>query len=255
MGRGVPVTLPGMATPEAVKRVAYRRLPVEQRRGQLLAAALDLFGRHAPEDVSLDDVAAAAGVSRPLVYRYFPGGKQQLYEAALRSAADELSNRFAEPPGGTAAQRLSNALDRYLAFVDEWDTGYAALLRGGCVAGTSRTTAVVDEVRRSALVQILRHLRSPDTCPPRLELAVRSWIASVELVSLTWLDQGKQPPAGELRSWLVDHLVALLAVTAAGDRAVAAVTAPVLTQETPDGPAGDLLRRLLPLVTTASRLT
>lgn len=217
---------------------------MEQRREQLLAAALDLFGHRAPEDVSLDDVAAAAGVSRPLVYRYFPGGKQQLYEAALRSAADELSARFVEPPEGTPTQRLANALDRYLAFVDEWDAGYAALLRGGCVAETSRTTAIVDEVRRSALVQILRHLRAPAKCPPRLELAVRSWIASVELVSLTWLDQGKQPPADELRAWLVDHLVGLLAVTSAGDRAVAAVTAPILAEETPDGPAGDLLRRL-----------
>ncbi|HET6634018.1 MAG TPA: helix-turn-helix domain-containing protein, partial [Streptomyces sp.] len=51
---------------------AYRRLSVEQRRGQLIATALDLFAHRAPEDVSLDDVAGRAGVSRPLVYRYFP---------------------------------------------------------------------------------------------------------------------------------------------------------------------------------------
>ncbi|MGH3326111.1 MAG: TetR/AcrR family transcriptional regulator, partial [Streptomyces sp.] len=56
---------------------AYRRLTVDQRRTQLIAAALGLFAHRPPEDVSLDDVAATAGVSRPLVYRYFPGGKQQ----------------------------------------------------------------------------------------------------------------------------------------------------------------------------------
>lgn len=76
---------------------AYRRLSVEERRAQLLDAALSLFAHRAPEEVSLDDVAEAAGVSRPLVYRYFPGGKQQLYEAALRSAADVLQLCFAEP--------------------------------------------------------------------------------------------------------------------------------------------------------------
>ncbi|OII69406.1 hypothetical protein BJP39_17745 [Streptomyces sp. CC77] len=52
---------------------AYRRLSVEERRSELLTTALALFAHHAPEDVSLDEVAEAAGVSRPLVYRYFPG--------------------------------------------------------------------------------------------------------------------------------------------------------------------------------------
>src|SRR5882757_4043481 len=94
---------------------AYRRMSVEQRRTQLLAAAVDLFGHRRPEDVSIDDVAAAAGVSRPLVYRYFPGGKQQLYEAAVQGAAQELTARFAGPSEGPATQRLSDALERYLA--------------------------------------------------------------------------------------------------------------------------------------------
>ncbi|WP_078500364.1 TetR/AcrR family transcriptional regulator [Wenjunlia vitaminophila] len=232
-----------MAAPGAVNRGAHRRLPVAQRREQLLDAALDLFGRHAPEDVSLDDVAAAAGVSRPLVYRYFPGGKQQLYEAALRTAADDLSGRFLEPATGTPTQRLSNALDRYLAFVDERDAGYAALLRGGYVTETSRTTAIVDGVRRGALEQILAHLALPEPSP-RLVLALRSWIASVEMVSLAWLDQGKQPPADELRSWLVDHFVGLLVVTAAGDATVAAQLRPVFAAENRASPAGSLARRL-----------
>jgi AcrR family transcriptional regulator len=243
-----------MAAPDTVKRGAYRRLPVEKRREQLLAAALDLFGHSAPEDVSLDDVAAAAGVSRPLVYRYFPGGKQQLYEAALRTAADELSLRFVEPAHGTPTQRLSNVLDRYLAFVDERDAGYAALLRGGCVAETSRTNAIVDGVRRAALEQVLNHLELPGEPAPRLVLAVRSWIAAVEMVSLTWLDQGKQPPAGELRAWLVDHFVGLLVVTAAGDPAVSAVLRPVLAQETRTSPAGDLAARLLHFGESAAHL-
>jgi AcrR family transcriptional regulator len=89
---------------QRARRGPYRRLPVQQRREQLIAVALELFSRHAPEEVSLDDVAAAAEASRPLVYRYFPGGKQQLYEAALRSAAEELTSRFVEPTRGTPAE-------------------------------------------------------------------------------------------------------------------------------------------------------
>ncbi|WP_436993466.1 TetR/AcrR family transcriptional regulator [Streptomyces sp. enrichment culture] len=232
---------------------AYRRLSVEERRAQLLTAALSLFAHRAPEDVSLDDVAEAAGVSRPLVYRYFPGGKQQLYEAALRSAADQLELCFTEPPEGPPTERLARVLDRYLAFVDEHDAGFAALLQGGSVAETSRTTAIVDEVRRAAAEQILVHLSVPGP-GPRLRMMVRTWIASVEAASLIWLDEDKRPPLPELRDWLVDHLVALLAATAATDPQTARVVEAMLALEKPDGPVGTLARRVAPVVGGAAHL-
>ncbi|MEU3687060.1 TetR/AcrR family transcriptional regulator [Streptomyces narbonensis] len=237
----------GAATP------AYRRLSVEERRGQLLDAALGLFAHRTPEDVSLDDVAEAAGVSRPLVYRYFPGGKQQLYEAALRSSADALNRCFSEPPVGAPTERLGRVLDRYLTFVDEHDAGFSALLRGGSVAETSRTSAIVDEVRRAAAEQILVHLGA-ERPGRRLSMLVRTWIAAVEAASLIWLDEEKQPPARELREWLVDHLVALLAATTASDEETAAVVGRLLAQETPDGPVAALARKVIPVVGEAAHL-
>ncbi|MFJ8183055.1 TetR/AcrR family transcriptional regulator [Streptomyces sp. NPDC096105] len=195
---------------------AYRRLSVEERRSQLLEAALSLFAHRAPEDVSLDDVAEAAGVSRPLVYRYFPGGKQQLYEAALKSAADELRDCFDEPRAGPLLARLTRAVDRYLAFVGRHDAGFSALLQGGSVVETSRTTAIVDGVRRAAAEHILRHLDVADP-GPRLRMTIRMWITAVEAASLIWLDEDKQPPPEELRDWLVEQFVAVLTVTARRD--------------------------------------
>ncbi|MER5768515.1 TetR/AcrR family transcriptional regulator [Streptomyces sp. NPDC001985] len=231
---------------------AYRRLSVEERRGQLLGAALRLFAHQAPEDVSLDDVAEAAGVSRPLVYRYFPGGKQQLYETALRSAADELRRCFGEPQAGPPTERLGRVLDRYLAFVDGHDAGFSALLRGGSVAETSRTTAIVDEVRRAAAEQILVHLGA-ERPGARLRMLVRTWIAAVEAASLIWLDERKQPPAPELRDWLIDHLVALLAASAATDPQTAEAIGGLLELERPDGPVGRLARGVLRMTESAAR--
>ncbi len=83
---------------------------------------------------------------------------------------------------------------------------------------------------------------------------VRTWIASVEAASLIWLDEGKNPPAGELRAWLVDHLMALLAATAATDPQTAGVLRGLLALEAPDGPAGTLARRVLPVVGEAGHL-
>ncbi|MFJ6180193.1 TetR/AcrR family transcriptional regulator [Streptomyces sp. NPDC092295] len=239
---------------------AYRRLSVEERRTQLLDAALGLFAHRAPEEVSLDDVAVAAGVSRPLVYRYFSGGKQQLYEEALRSAADELERCFTEPPVGPPTERLGRVLDRYLAFVDQHDTGFSALLRGGSVCETSRTSAIVDEVRRAAAEQILLHLGTGDGTGrrhggARLRMLVRTWIAAVESASLIWLDEEKRPAADELRDWLVDHLIALLVVTAATDEDTATAVGALVAYEHPDGPVEALARRVLPLVNAAAHLT
>ncbi|AQA16577.1 TetR family transcriptional regulator [Streptomyces malaysiensis subsp. malaysiensis] len=228
-------------------------MSVEARRAELLTAALGLFAHHVPEDVSLDDVAAAAGASRPLVYRYFPGGKQQLYEAALRSAADELERCFEEPRSGPLSGRLSRVLDRYLAFVDEHDAGFSALLQSGSVVETSRTNAIVDEVRRTAAEEILLHLavKEPGV---RLRMMVRTWITAVEAASLIWLDEEKQPPVEELRDWLVDHFVALLTATATTDPQAARVIRAALVIEPAEGPVGRLARRVVPALGEASHL-
>lgn len=231
---------------------SYRRLSVPERRAELLTAALGLFAHRPPEEVSLDDVAAAAGASRPLVYRYFPGGKQQLYEAALRSAADRLESCFAEPQTGPLSRRLGRALDRYLSFVDRHDAGFSALLQGGSVVETSRTGAIVDEVRRAAAEQILFHLRVPDP-GPRLRMMVRTWITAVEAASLIWLDEGKSAPT-ELRDWLVDHFVSLLTITAATDQQTARAARAALAAEPSQGPVGVLARRVLPVVSDATHL-
>ena len=232
---------------------AYRRLSVEQRRSQLITTALGLFSRQAPDEVSLEDVAAAAGVSRPLVYRYFPGGKQQLYEASLRSAATDLERCFNEPQVGPLTERLRRALGRYLEFIQDHEAGFTALLRGGSVVETTSTTSIVDEVRRHAAQQILRHLGAP-TPGPLLGMTVRTWISSVEAASLIWLDEGQPLPRVELRDWLVDKLMSALVATAARDEEAAACLEAALELELPDGPLSELARRIAPLVTPAAHL-
>ncbi|MFF3007086.1 TetR/AcrR family transcriptional regulator [Kitasatospora sp. NPDC057940] len=226
------------------RRTGYRRLPVQQRREQLIAVALELFAARPPEEVGLDDVAEAAGASRPLVYRYFAGGKQQLYEAALRSAADELTSRFAVPLAGPPSEQLAAVLDGYFAFVAEHDAGYSALLRGGSVVETARTSAIVDDVRRAALKRTLRHLGVREA-GPRLTLLVRSWIAVVEGASLTWLDEGRTLPVGELRDWLVDQFTAMAAATALHDPQTAQVLAVLLALEGPQASRAERLREVL----------
>ena len=102
---------------------------VEERRQQLIGVALELFSRRSPDEVSIDEIASAAGISRPLVYHYFPG-KLSLYEAALQRASDDLAGRFVEPREGPLGARLLRVMRRFFDFVDDHGPGFAALMRG-----------------------------------------------------------------------------------------------------------------------------
>ncbi|MEU5304587.1 TetR/AcrR family transcriptional regulator [Streptomyces noursei] len=225
---------------------ARRRMGVEERREQLIAVALDLFSHRSPEDVSIDEIAEAAGISRPLVYHYFPG-KQQLYEAALRRAADELTARFVEPHEGPLGARLLRVMERYFDFVEEHGPGFSALMRGGPAIGSTRTSALIDGVRQAAYTQILSHLDVEAHAPsPRLELVVRSWISLAETTALLWLD-GRRVPRAELERQLVHDFAALAAVSAAYDQEMAQVVRRMLADEPADGMFADLVGRLLEL--------
>ncbi|MEC4017209.1 TetR/AcrR family transcriptional regulator [Streptomyces sp. H27-D2] len=227
-----------------------RRMGVEERRDQLIAVALDLFSHRSPDEVSIDEIAAAAGISRPLVYHYFPG-KQSLYEAALRRAADDLASRFFEPPDGALGERLLRVMGRFFDFVDGHGPGFTALMRGGPAAAglagsASRANAMIDEVRQAAYEQIIAHLGIEHPAP-RMELLVRSWISLAETTALIWLD-GRVIPRAELELQLVHDFAALAAVSAAYDEGMAAQLHRMLTDEPPDGPFSALVQRLLALV-------
>ncbi|MGW2640930.1 TetR/AcrR family transcriptional regulator [Streptomyces sp. NPDC001348] len=230
-----------------------RRMGVEERRQQLIGVALELFSRRSPDEVSIDEIASAAGISRPLVYHYFPG-KVSLYEAALKRASEDLAGRFAEPCEGPLGARLLRVMRRYFDFVDEHGPGFSALMRGGpavsvggshSVSHVSATHAIVDSVRQAAYDQILVHLGVSEP-PARLELVVRSWISLAESTALIWLD-GRRIPRAELEVQLVHDFAALAAVSAAYDEEMSALLRGMLKEEPADGPFSDLVTRLIAL--------
>jgi AcrR family transcriptional regulator len=217
---------------------------VEERRQQLIGVALELFSQRSPDDVSIDEIASAAGISRPLVYHYFPG-KLSLYEAALKRASEDLAARFAEPQEGPLGNRLLRVMRRFFDFVDDHGPGFSALMRGGPAVGSSATNALVDSVRQSAYEQILSHLGVEEP-PARLELVVRSWISLAESTALIWLD-GRRIPRGELEAQLVHDFAALAAVSAAYDEEMAGLVREMALGEPADSPFTELATRLIAL--------
>jgi AcrR family transcriptional regulator len=68
---------------------AYRRLGVDERRAQLVALGERLFTSSAYSELSMAKIAKEAGISKALLYHYFPS-KQAFFEATLQAAAEDL---------------------------------------------------------------------------------------------------------------------------------------------------------------------
>lgn len=201
-------------------RPGRRRLSVDERRDELISAALELFSDRPPEDISIDDVADAAGASRALVYHYF-GGKQELYVAALHSAAKQLDDLLRPPAEGKPLERLAVSLNRYFDFVEDHAAGFVALLRGGPAYRSGDVGEVLDGIRGLVMNHITTSIGVEDPGPV-LRITLRSWMASVETAGLDWLEH-RDLPRAELESLMVDHHVVLLSVAARRDPEVAAL--------------------------------
>src|SRR4051812_40082357 len=106
---------------------AFTRLPVDERRAQLLALGERLFAEHAYGDLSMARIAQEAGISKALLYHYFPS-KQDYFQATLSEAAAELARRTLPDPALTPAEQLQAAVGAYLGWVDEHELAYRRIL-------------------------------------------------------------------------------------------------------------------------------
>lgn len=174
-----------------------RRLAPEARREQLLDAALAAAAGRDLAAISVEELAATAGVSEGLLYHYFPN-KQALLVAAIRRAAESLMADLRGAAGGDPDERLLAGLDAYLDHVQAQPTSWRALLQ----AHGGELAAIGAEIEAESLALTLDALGigEPDT---GLLVAFAGWAALERQVCLGWLDHPEIP-----RDWIRDLLVA-----------------------------------------------
>ncbi|TLG14266.1 TetR/AcrR family transcriptional regulator [Nocardia cyriacigeorgica] len=190
---------------ETAKRV---RLSPDQRRAQLIELGVKMLGERAIEDISVSEIAAQAGISRGLLFHYFPT-KQDFQLEVVRHANAELLMRVAPDPDLGLFDMLRDSVSRYIDYVSENRTSYLALLRGP--ASSSPDLVALVEQTRNAIVDIIltQVPMSPEERDhPRLVLAVRGWIAFTEESTLSWL-RDETITREELIELLVESLLAL----------------------------------------------
>jgi AcrR family transcriptional regulator len=191
------------------------RLSTDARREQLVALGVEIFSERPFDDVSIDDIAAGAGISKGLLYHYFPS-KRDFYVAVVRHSADEMQAITETDPELEPLDALAAGLDRYLGYVATHARGFATVLRAG-IGSDPEVAAIVEGVRAAMARRVLDDVAGGDPAPA-IRIAVRGWVGFAEAASLEWLERGALSRE-ELRELLIRTLTA--AVAAASEASAA----------------------------------
>jgi AcrR family transcriptional regulator len=179
---------------------ARRRLAPESRRALIEQAAARLFAERGYGGTRLEDIAAAAGVTKPILYRHF-ASKKAIYLALLAAHREQLP-RFVQPPATAEPllSRLPAILDRWFAYVDEKPYAWLMIFRdtsGDDEIRTARTQLQLEA--RTLIAALLRaqpDLTLPAATTEPLAEALRSAMVGLALYAI---DHPETP-----RSLLVD---------------------------------------------------
>lgn len=188
------------------------RLDVEERRRQLVALGHELFSSRTYDEVSIDELARAAGISKGLLYHYFPT-KRDFYIATVREAAKQLLDRTDTSPQMDAADRLTAGIDAWLEYVSGHGPAFISLLRSG-IGADVEVARIVDETREAFLNRLLEE--APIEKPsPMLRVALRGWVGLVESAAVEWLGSRRAVKREVLRDFLVQTLFSVVQMAAA----------------------------------------
>ncbi|HZU49924.1 MAG TPA: TetR/AcrR family transcriptional regulator [Mycobacterium sp.] len=183
-----------------------RRLGPERRREHVVDAAERVFASLPYEDVTMDAVAEEAGISRALLYRYFPG-KPTLFASVYRRAAERLLDGVRLRPDASLEDQIAGGLDAHLDyFVANRNTVLAA----------NRTLAsdpVVQDIINAELAALRDRVADAadldQSARQRLSAIVISWLAFVRVLCVQWLAD-EQFTREEVRALCMDALAAIL---------------------------------------------
>ena len=161
---------------------AYTRLENDERRRRLLELGARLFTEHAYDEISMAQIAREAGISKALLYHYFPS-KQEYFMATLAGGAEALRARVEPDPALPPAQALTAALDAYLSWIEDNADAYAKLFRS--TAGIPEVRDLVEGVREATAQRILDRLGA--AANPRARTAVHGWLWFMDGACLDWI--------------------------------------------------------------------
>jgi AcrR family transcriptional regulator len=190
---------------------AYTRMQVDERRRQLLELGAELFATHSFGELSMARIAREAGISKALLYHYFPS-KQDFFVATLQQGAQEIARRTEPDPNLPPLEALAASLDAFLGWIEENEVAYRKLMES--VGSVPEVKGLIDEIRDATSARILDRLGAGDPPPPKMRAAARGWLWFMDGAILDWLEH-KDMTRTELREFLLASLAGSLSAAGA----------------------------------------
>ncbi|MBM4480831.1 TetR/AcrR family transcriptional regulator [Prescottella equi] len=157
-----------------------RRLPPEERKRQLVAIGLQELSTRPIHALSIDQVAEKAGISRGLLFRYFPT-KQDYYVAVVGAAARRLLRAAAPDAAAPTDDQLRAVVHAFVSFIDRHGDNYQSFFHGGF--GADPQIQEIRENMKNTMVE--RTLAATGTEPtPAVRMLLRAWWSMVESLAI-----------------------------------------------------------------------
>ncbi|MBD3933370.1 TetR/AcrR family transcriptional regulator [Streptomyces chumphonensis] len=190
--------------PDAPSRRARRRMTGKERREQLLDIGRRLFAERGFEGTSVEEIAAKAGVSKPVVYEHF-GGKEGLYavvvDREMRQLLDMVTSALT---GGHPRELLEQAAFALLDYIDTYTDGFRILVRDSSVASTTGTFASLISDIATQVEDILgREFKGRGFDEKLAPLYAQALVGMVALTGQWWLN-ARKPEKAEVAAHLVN---------------------------------------------------
>ena len=192
------------------------RLDPERRREQLLDLGVEQLSVRRLDDLSIDTLAEAAGISRGLLYHYF-SSKRDFHLAVLSRMADQVIAITAPGDDLPPLEQLVRSLEAFVDFVSANHESYVSFVRAAA-AGDEEFHRIYEEARAALTDRIFDHAGEAVLAElgvvdsPAVRLMARGWSASVEDVVLSWLDDDRAISKRQLLEMLASSLPAMSSV-------------------------------------------
>lgn len=178
------------------------RLPAGQRRIQLLAVARDRFAAQGFHATSMDDIAEAAGVTKPVLYRHFPS-KHALYAELLTDTSRRLLTTLesATRGAGSGRSRVEEGFRAYFRFAADHRSSFLLLL-GADNRAEPEFARIVDETLDACAAAVSTLIDLPASPEQRLVLA-HALVGMAEAATRSTLSAGtRAPDPDRLAAWI-----------------------------------------------------
>ena len=185
----------------------FHRLDPGERRDQILDAANALFAERAYDEVSIEDIASSAGVTRGLVHHYF-GGRKEVYIGLLERLGALREEQLPPPVGRSARARVADDVSRWLDWTEANRTVWLATIAPGeDIVDPDVRRVVADLVRRAVALVAARHADIAQDSP-RLRFALECWTALNRSATRRWLrGEATREATQELLASTLEHVL------------------------------------------------